>query len=563
MPEKRTYYQVLRNKVLALLIIVPLIPFMAALAIGYSYFTSSLENNNFDKIKRIAEDHRAMIQMFLDERRSDLDLIAQTYGYQELIQPDNLKQALDILKAKSGAFVDLGVFDEKGNHLAYQGPYKLSGKNYANEKWFKLAATAQYFISDVFLGFRRVPHFIIAITQKKNGRTWVLRATIDTYLFSEMVRKVRIGKSGEAYILNKKGIFQTLRRSGGELLAKSPDDGNLLTPHQGTISLLKSDQNGEEFLYATCWLNDINWLLIVRQGKKDAFQALSEAINQVILICILGGIFIVGLAFYITNRLINQIEQAETAKEKLDQQLIVAGRLAEIGEMSAGFAHEINNPLQVIRAEQKLMETIMHEMIQKGDLPQGEDLNELAESLNQIQIQVDRCAQITQSVLKFARKTDPNPRRLNLAEFVGQASSLFSKKAQVSGVSLEIKNTSQSCWVNADPGQLQQVVLNLLNNAFDAVEAKNDSQGQGLVTVSVETGDSQALLRIQDNGKGIDSENLKRIFTPFFTTKPVGQGTGLGLPVCYGIVEKMGGSIKVQSSVGKGSTFIIALPLAD
>jgi two-component system NtrC family sensor kinase len=209
------------------------------------------------------------------------------------------------------------------------------------------------------------------------------------------------------------------------------------------------------------------------------------------------------------------------------------------------------------------METIMHEMIQKGDLPQGEDLNELAESLNQIQIQVDRCAQITQSVLKFARKTDPNPRRLNLAEFVGQASSLFSKKAQVSGVSLEIKNTSQSCWVNADPGQLQQVVLNLLNNAFDAVEAKNDSQGQGLVTVSVETGDSQALLRIQDNGKGIDSENLKRIFTPFFTTKPVGQGTGLGLPVCYGIVEKMGGSIKVQSSVGKGSTFIIALPLAD
>jgi two-component system NtrC family sensor kinase len=408
-----------------------------------------------------------------------------------------------------------------------------------------------------------VPHFIIPTTKNKHGRTWVLRATIDTYLFSEMVRKVRIGKSGEAYILNKKGIFQTLRRSGGELLAKSPDDGNLLTPHQGTISLLKSDQNGEEFLYATCWLNDINWLLIVRQGKKDAFQALSEAINQVILICILGGIFIVGLAFYITNRLINQIEQAETAKEKLDQQLIVAGRLAEIGEMSAGFAHEINNPLQVIRAEQKLMETIMHEMIQKGDLPQGEDLNELAESLNQIQIQVDRCAQITQSVLKFARKTDPNPRRLNLAEFVGQASSLFSKKAQVSGVSLEIKNTSQSCWVNADPGQLQQVVLNLLNNAFDAVEAKNDSQGQGLVTVSVETGDSQALLRIQDNGKGIDSENLKRIFTPFFTTKPVGQGTGLGLPVCYGIVEKMGGSIKVQSSVGKGSTFIIALPLAD
>lgn len=336
-----------------------------------------------------------------------------------------------------------------------------------------------------------------------------------------------------------------------------------MKPHQGTISLLKADTKGEEYLYATCWLNDDNWLLIVRQGKEDAFQALNDASIQVILICILGIVFIIGLAFYITNRLITQIEKAETDKEKLDQQLIVAGRLAEIGEMSAGFAHEINNPLQVIRAEQKLMETIMQEMVQKGDLLQGEDLNELIESLNQIQIQIDRCAQITQSVLKFARKTDPNPQRLNLADFVGQASLLFSKKAQVSGVSLELKNTSQPCWVNADPGQLQQVVLNLLNNAFDAVEAKYGGQGEGLVTVNVEALEAQALLSIKDNGKGINSEDLKRIFTPFFTTKPVGQGTGLGLPVCYGIVEKMGGSIKVQSTLGKGSTFIITLPLID
>lgn len=129
MQEKKNHYQVLRNKVLALLIIVPLIPFIVALAIGYSYFTKSLENNNVDKIKRIAEDHRAMIQMFLDERKSDLNLIAETYSYQELIQPDNLGAALLLLKEKSGAFVDLGLFDEKGNHLAYKGPYKLSGKN--------------------------------------------------------------------------------------------------------------------------------------------------------------------------------------------------------------------------------------------------------------------------------------------------------------------------------------------------------------------------------------------------------------------------------------------------
>jgi len=95
--------------------------------------------------------------------------------------------------------------------VTYQGPYKLIGRDYGAEDWFKEVKKQGYYISDTFLGYRRVPHFIIAITREEPGKTWVLRSTIDTQFFTHLVERVRIGKTGEAYILNENGILQTQR----------------------------------------------------------------------------------------------------------------------------------------------------------------------------------------------------------------------------------------------------------------------------------------------------------------------------------------------------------------
>jgi two-component system NtrC family sensor kinase len=111
-----------------------------------------------------------------------------------------------------------------------------------------------------------------------------------------------------------------------------------------------------------------------------------------------------------------------------------------------------------------------------------------------------------------------------------------------------------------DPGQLQQVLLNLFNNAFDAITARHGNAGGALSIDTFENAAGQAEIVIADNGCGVKPENIEKIFTPFFTTKPVGKGTGLGLPVCYGIVCKMGGDISVESTPGKGTTFLIRLP---
>ncbi|MDY6851804.1 MAG: ATP-binding protein, partial [Thermodesulfobacteriota bacterium] len=248
-------------------------------------------------------------------------------------------------------------------------------------------------------------------------------------------------------------------------------------------------------------------------------------------------------------------------KGQLGQQLIVAGRLAEIGEMSAGFAHEINNPLQIIRAEQTLMGMIISELIDRGDLKESKDLEEFTESLDQIKTQVDRCAEITQGLLKFARQKDTVPRDLDLHDFVPEVIRMVEKKAEVEGIAIKQEIPDNIPTITADAPQLQQVLLNFLNNAVFAVQEKYDSTGGGEITVGLSSRDDQVDIAVTDNGSGISSENLKKIFTPFFSTKPVGRGTGLGLSICYGIIEKMGGVIEVSSTEGKGTTFTIRLPM--
>jgi len=555
------YYTALRRRILGSLIFVPAIPFILVVVIGYYYFTTSLQANTISKISRIVEDHRQVIEFFLNERKADLQFIVDSYSFNHISQPEVLKKVFNTLQKGPNAFVDVGVFNEAGLHVVYQGPYKLAGKIYKEADWFKEVMNKDYYISDVFLGYRRVPHFIIAIVKREEDKTWVIRATIDTFLFNEMVEKVRIGKTGEAYILNTDGVFQTQRRSGGNLMESDPDINKYITLPEGIKTFIKKDASGEPYLYATARLKDNNWLLVVRQEKTDAFKALHSATYLVILITIIGGFMMVSLAFYMSNRITRKMERLDEEKNQLNQQLIMASRLAEIGEMSAGFAHEINNPLQIIRAEQTLIETILFDLKKRGDLKQSEDLSDLQDSIRQINIQIDRCAKITQALLKFARQKEPAPREIDLCTFIPQIFDMVAKKASVDGIAIKKEIPDEIPPVHVDASELQQVLINLFNNAIDAIIGRHGSSG-GKLSVGVQSANGKVEISITDNGCGISPENMKNIFTPFFTTKPVGKGTGLGLSICFGIIDKMGGSIEVNSEKDKGTTFTISLPAA-
>ena len=560
MTENR--YARLRKLILATMILVPAIPFYIVMGIGYYYFRTSIENSTMASMRRIVEDHRQMIDTFLRERKSDLEFVAESYTFDNLADPIYLYKVFNLLQNKSAAFVDLGVFNEEGIHVTYQGPYKLIGRNYGDEDWFKEVMKQGYYISDIFLGYRRVPHFIIAITREEPGRKWVLRSTIDTQFFTHLVERVRIGKTGEAYILNEKGILQTQRRSGGNLMDKDVD--NVIGParHEGTETFLKKNQKGEEFLYATTWLQDKKWLLVVRREESDAFRDVRSATFLIMFINAVVGVGIIIAAFYLTNSIVRRMEGIDTEKEQLGQQLVRASRLAELGEMAAGFAHEINNPLQIMTSEQALVDTIFTDMIQKGELKESPDLVDLKDSMDQIKLQIGRCAKITQAILKFGRQSEPVSKDIDLVAFIPEATSMIVKKASVNGITVREEISDQTPIVRGDPSLLQQVLLNLYNNAMDAIMERHGTEGGEMVVASGPDEDGKVKISVTDNGIGISPENLKKIFSPFFTTKPVGKGTGLGLSVCYGIVDSMGGVMEVSSQRGVGTTFTIRFPAA-
>lgn len=559
----RHRYSSIKRTILTCMILVPAIPFILILLIGFYHFKVSLETRTLKNMQRIARDHREIIESFLKERVSDLELIHASYQFDELRRHQMLATIFSRLQLTSNAYTDLGVFDANGVHVAYQGPFPLTGKIYKDESWFKEVIKQGVFISDVFMGFRKSPHFVIAVARDSDQGRWVLRATIDSQTFNTLVGGVEIGQTGEAFIMNREGVLQTTRRSDGNLLDVAGDvmrfrDGPQGVPISENTYFTKGD-----YLYAVTLLKGGTWVLFVRQAKAEAYQALRTTVFATALICLLGGLLIVVAAFYLTNRIVNRMQKIDAEKDQLGQQLISASRLAELGEMAAGFAHEINNPLQIIKSEQSLMAAVLTDLKEAGELTPSPSLAELEESMDQVDLQISRCAQITQAILKFGRQAEPTVQSIDLHRYIPEVVQMVAKRASVHGITLEQQVADDAAPVQGDPAQLQQVLINLFNNALDAILDRHGSSGGALRIDTVMNPDGWVEIMVSDNGCGISPDNLAKVFSPFFTTKPVGEGTGLGLSVCYGIIESMGGTMEVKSDQGRGSVFTVRLPTTD
>ncbi|MBU2548397.1 MAG: GHKL domain-containing protein [Proteobacteria bacterium] len=553
-------YQKIRNRVLLEMLAVSFLPFCLILAVGHYYFSNSLEKEVKSKLAMAVEHHGGAIRTFLTERRRDLRFVAESYPLEELTGAGRLEMIFERLNQAGAGFVDLGVIDRDGAHRVYVGPYRLADKIYKDETWFKETMARREYVSDVFMGFRRVPHFIIAVVEQEGDRPWILRATVDGNLFDRTVGNVKIGQTGEAYIVDAKGRFQTRPRSGPGLMAADPEASVYLSPHPGIRTFAARGPGGEAYLYATTWLEAGRWLLVVRQTQREAFRGLRTASGLTVAIGLTAVLAILATAFFATQRTIRRMQTLEAEKSQLSQQLILAERLAVIGEMSAGFAHEINNPLQIVKQERDMISETVDLVESRGGPPDPEDLAHVKDCLRQIGLQVERCAEITHGLLKFVRKRNDEAGPVDVNAFIEEVMGLVRGRATSKGIAVYEDLWPDLPRVRVDPTQLQQVILNLVNNALDAVVEKYGSQG-GLISVRTRKDCSWVIVSVSDNGSGIADENLERIFSAFFTTKPVGKGTGLGLSVCKGIVEKMGGTIDVSSGSEQGSTFTVKLPL--
>lgn len=553
------YTRTIRKMLIVRVFLLPFVVMLIVYGTIIYFFTSYSGRQVRGELVRIAIDHRNLIDQFLIEKTAILHFTMDSFSLEHLSILSNLETVLQNLQSQSKAFFDLGVFDAGGHHIAYAGPFNLAGRSYAQADWFKEVQDQDVFISDEFLGYRRTPHFIIAVKKIEKQRIWYLRATIDTYYFNELVERIRIGRTGEAYIVNSAGILQTRRRSGGRIMEPDADfPGYNIAKDSDAVFFTDGDLI-DGFVYAATPVRRTNWNLIVRQSIDDAYRLLVKALLISLLLLLGGGGLVVLMGFFLSSNVAARLKIADVEKREMKTQLILAGKLAEVGEMSTGIAHEINNPLQVMKSEVAMIESLTNDIESAAGEETPVTLDQLKDATREIGEQIDRCGNITQGLLNFARNSENKEKKIQLEHFLPKMVQLVDQRARLENIHIVEEIESDLPMINSDAARLQQVFLNLLNNAIYALKGRPAAQ----IRVGVRKEDQSVLIRIADNGCGFSPDQMEKAFLPFFTTKPVGQGTGLGLSTVYGIIHSLGGEITLTSEQGIGSEFQIRLPITD
>jgi signal transduction histidine kinase len=451
------------------------------------------------------------------------------------------------MKRAFGGFVDVGVIDETGVQVAYAGPYALEGRDYSEHNWFHEVSTRGVYVSDVFMGYRNVPHFVIAIQQDLGeGHVYVLRATIDTDVIERVVLSLAAQPASDAFILNRAGVLQTPSRFYGNVLDTVP---LAPLPNSTRAELIEMDDvNGQAVMVAYAQVANSPFTVVLVSSQEVLNEGLASLTRNLLAFLVISIILILAVIVLGTRRMVNQVREADLKRAALFHKVEYTNKMAAIGRLGAGVAHEINNPLSIINQKAGLLKDYL---TLSEELPPRDKMIAL---VNSVLKSADRCAGITHRLLGFAKHMEVRWDNINLDELLREVLSFLEKEASYRSITIGFNYPEEPPTIVSDRAQLQQVFLNIINNAFAAME------DGGHLDIGIKAvGENAVAVSIADDGVGISEEDMAHIFDPFFTTKK-GSGTGLGLSITYGIVQKLHGQVDVKSKVGEGTCFTVTLP---
>lgn len=542
-PER---YRLLRRNIIVLMIVVTVVPLFLMAAINSHQYQNTLREELLTPLLVLVNKTRHSVELFLAERLSTVSFIASAYTPEELSDEGNLNRIFRVMKREFGGFVDLGLIDEYGVQVSYVGPYELKGRNYSEQPWFHEVQIRGTYVSDVFMGFRGFPHIIMAVQRRTDGgKSWILRATIDTNKFDELIASMRLDPRSDGFLLNRSGILQTASKNYGGLLDTFPLP---MPPFSNEANVIEeSDGSGRDVILAYTYFLHSPYVLAVVRPRGEVFRAWYTLKSEIFYLFLAGVGIIFLVVFKLTDILVRRVRESDEKREAAFREIEHSHKLSSIGRLAAGVAHEINNPMAIINEKAGLMKDLI-------ELGSG-DREKFLSLTDNIISSVERCRSITHRLLGFARRMDFQIEMLDVNEVLRETFGFLEKDAVYRNIDVRLQLAETLPAVPSDRGQLQQVFLNLLTNSMGAVE------NGGLITITSWDRDEETVaVSIEDNGCGMSEETLGRIFEPFFSTKKKGAGTGLGLFITYGIIRRLGGEIEAQSRQGHGTSMTVYLP---
>jgi two-component system NtrC family sensor kinase len=545
--SKTRYRRLWRTMVLSTSV-VSLVPLIIMTFLSYHQYKKAFRLESISPVNDLTSSTKNSLEFFLSERLSALTMIINDKSFDQLSGDYTLGGILANLTQAFGGFVDLGLIDSEGKQLSYVGPYDLEGKDYSDQEWFHEVSLRDVYISEVFMGYRNFPHFVIAVKHKMGAKDYyVLRATVDSERLNQRISHAILDPSSDAFLINKQGIIQSPSRFYGGVFQQCPLSLPLFSTNVRVIEA--KDERGRPIVlgYAPIERSPFILLLLKRPGElRGNWFSLSTELFGFMTI---SACLILVVVLYGSTYLARRVREADIKRADIFHKMEYTNKLAALGRLGAGVAHEINNPLAIINEKAGLIKDFVSV---DESFPRRERFLDL---VNGILKSVERCSTITHRLLGFAKHMDVRTEPIGLEILLKEVLGFLEKEAVHRDITVEFSVDENLPAIESDRGQLQQVFLNIVNNAFAAVP------DGGRIDITIyEPGKDYEAVAIADNGHGIPEANLEHIFEPFFTTKK-GYGTGLGLSITYGIVEKLGGSIDVESQVGVGTKFTVTLPI--
>jgi two-component system, NtrC family, sensor kinase len=542
-----------------ILLILVFAPLTLVSLLSHYQYENLLQEEELDQLVLNLEEAQLTIEHFVSELESVIKFVARDDRYEELLDPTELQALFVRLKNEYPGFADIEVVDSEGNQKAYFGNYSLGKYNYTDQTWYKEVIQHGVYISSIFTGFRHVPHFVIAVSRKYSGnqKHWVLRVTIEGQTLQHFIDTIRTSYADDMFLVDSEGIAQTQPLKYGQIGERcilhsiaGEKEQVFFSKMSNEMTIVKKTVDKQKINHAAVSLVNAPWkLVLIKEQYLHASSWTNFKIKLVtmFLTCVVIAFFVV---FEISTAITNHLRESDRKRQQLYSEAEHSNKLASVGRLAAGVAHEINNPLSIINQKTGLVQDFMEF---SGDF---EHKKAMAEALEGIQSSINRCKTITHRLLGFARHTDVERVELDINNLLREVIDFLAKEATYNQIRIAFNLDQNVGKIISDRGPLQQVFLNITNNAIDAIG------DHGTIILSSKQVDQQhVLIQITDDGPGMSEEVRDRIFEPFFTTKETGKGTGLGLSITYGLVRKLGGDIKVISEIGEGTTFEITLPV--
>ena len=528
--------------------LVALAPLVFMTVVDYNVNQQAIESDISYQTARLVSNTRRSVAFFLSERKSALNFIDKDNTYAALSDPLRLTALLDNLKKGFGGFTDLGVIDHNGLQHSYVGPYNLAGINYSDQEWFKDLVSSGAHISEVFLGFRQQPHLVVAVKHVlPDGNFYILRASIDTQKFNDLLAEVEISGQGDIFLVTREGVLQTPSRFFGNALDRLPLE---VPEFAEKTKVMETHLQAEPLVIGYAFIQETPFVLMAVKKKAALMKPWNETRRKLIVFLAISITIILLVVLGVATFLVNQIFAADHKRVMALHQVEYANKMASLGRLSAGVAHEINNPLAIINEKAGLIK----DLFTLGR--QFAEDSKLLGLVDAILYSVERCGAITRRLLNFARHMDVRPRLLDVGGVVQDVLGFLGKEAEFRSIDVSVQVDPEVPQIESDPGRLQEIFLNLINNALAAM-----ADG-GRLAINVRRSDDGFIcVTVADTGCGIPEAIMHRIFEPFFSTKSASGGTGLGLSITYGLIQEIGGKIHVKSEVGKGTEFSVFLPL--